>query len=67
MQNKNGADAVQFKNIKDNKTNGQNVDFIFNPSENLKIQILKKPLNHHLQGEDAVKMFKEYGGTPIPE
>lgn len=24
-------------------------------------------LNHHLQGEDAVKMFKEYGGTPIPE
>lgn len=63
----NGADAVQFKNIKDNKTNGQNVDFIFNPSENLKIQILKKPLNHHLQGEDAVKMFKEYGGTPIPE
>ena len=63
----NGADAVQFKNIKDNKTNGQNVDFIFNPSKNLKIQILKKPLNHHLQGEDAVKMFKEYGGTPIPE
>ena len=63
----NGADAVQFKNIKDNKTNGQNVDFIFSPSENLKIQILKKPLNHHLQGEDAVKMFKEYGGTPIPE
>lgn len=33
----------------------------------LKIQILKKPLNHHLQGEDAIKMFKEYGGTPIPE
>ena len=28
---------------------------------------LQKPLNHHLQGEDAVKMFKEYGGTPIPE
>lgn len=24
-------------------------------------------LNHHLQGEDAVKMFKEYGGTPIPK
>lgn len=24
-------------------------------------------LNQHLQGEDAVKMFKEYGGTPIPE
>lgn len=63
----NGADAVQFKNIKDNKTNGQNVDFIFSPSENLKIQILKKPLNKHVQGEDAVRMFKEYGGTPIPE
>ena len=28
---------------------------------------LQTPLNHHLQGEDAVKMFKEYGGTPIPE
>lgn len=28
---------------------------------------VKPKLNHHLQGEDAVKMFKEYGGTPIPE
>ena len=28
---------------------------------------IKSKLNHHLQGEDAVKMFKEYGGTPIPE
>ena len=28
---------------------------------------IKPKLNHHLQGEDAVKMFKEYGGTPIPE
>lgn len=34
----NGADAVQFKNIKDNKTNSQNVDFVFHPSENLKMQ-----------------------------
>ena len=24
-------------------------------------------LNQHLQGKDAVKMFKEYGGTPIPK
>lgn len=30
-------------------------------------EVFQKPLNHHLQGEDAVKMFKEYGGTPIPE
>lgn len=28
---------------------------------------IKPKLNHHLQGDDAVKMFKEYGGTPIPE
>lgn len=28
---------------------------------------IKPKLNHHLQGEDAVKMFKEYGGTPIPK
>lgn len=27
----------------------------------------KPKLDHHLQGEDAVKMFKEYGGTPIPK
>ncbi len=27
----------------------------------------KPKLNHHLQGEDAVKMFKEYGGTSIPK
>ena len=32
-----------------------------------KFRYLQKPLNHHLQGEDALKMFKEYGGTPIPE
>ncbi len=32
-----------------------------------KFRYLQKPLDHHLQGEDAVKMFKEYGGTPIPE
>lgn len=35
--------------------------------EPVKVGIFQKPLNHHLQGEDAVKMFKEYGGTPIPE
>ena len=28
---------------------------------------IKPKLNYHLQGDDAVKMFKEYGGTPIPE
>ena len=44
----NEADAVQFKNIKDNKTNGQNVDFIFSPSENLKIQLIKKPVSSNL-------------------
>lgn len=32
-----------------------------------KFRYFQKPLDHHLQGEDAVKMFKEYGGTPIPE
>lgn len=39
------------------KGTGQSVD----------VGVFQKPLNHHLQGEDAVKMFKEYGGTPIPE
>ena len=35
--------------------------------EPIEVEVFQKPLNHHLQGEDAVKMFKEYGGTPIPE
>ena len=35
--------------------------------EPVEIGVFQKPLNHHLQGDDAVKMFKEYGGTPIPE
>lgn len=35
--------------------------------EPVNVGVFQKPLNHHLQGEDAVKMFKEYGGTPIPE
>lgn len=35
--------------------------------EPVEVGVFQKPLNHHLQGEDAVKMFKEYGGTPIPE
>ena len=33
----------------------------------IEVGVFQKPLNHHLQGEDAVKMFKEYGGTPIPK
>ena len=48
----NGADAVQFKNIKDNKTNGQNVDFVFSPSENLKIQLIKKPVSSNLSARE---------------
>ena len=48
----NGADAVQFKNIKDNKTNGQNVDFVFSPSENLKIQLTKKPVSSNLSARE---------------
>lgn len=35
--------------------------------EPVEVGIFQKPLNHHLQGDDAIKMFKEYGGTPIPE
>lgn len=35
--------------------------------EPVEVGVFQKPLNHHLQGDDAVKMFKEYGGTPIPE
>lgn len=35
--------------------------------EPIEVGVFQKPLNHHLQGEDAVKMFKEYGGTPIPK
>lgn len=35
--------------------------------EPIEVGVFQKPLNHHLQGEDAVKMFKEYGGTSIPE
>lgn len=35
--------------------------------EPVNVGVFQKPLNHHLQGEDAVKMFNEYGGTPIPE
>lgn len=35
--------------------------------EPVEVGVFQKPLNHHLQGEDAIKMFKEYGGTPIPE
>ena len=27
----------------------------------------KKQLTEHVQGDEAVRMFKEYGGTPIPE
>lgn len=32
--------------------------------EPVEVGVFQKPLNHHLQGEDAIKMFKEYGGTP---
>ena len=35
--------------------------------EPVEVGVFQKPLNHHLQGDDAIKMFKEYGGTPIPE
>lgn len=35
--------------------------------EPVEVGIFQKSLNHHLQGDDAIKMFKEYGGTPIPE
>ena len=35
--------------------------------EPVEVGVFQKPLNHHLQGEDAIKMFKEYGGTPIPK
>lgn len=54
----NGADAVQFKNIKDNKTNGQNVDFIFSPSENLKIQLIKKPVSSNLSAREYFGLSK---------
>lgn len=54
----NGADAVQFKNIKDNKTNGQNVDFIFSPSENLKIQLIKKPASSNLSAREYFGLSK---------
>lgn len=71
----NGADAFQFRNIRDNRTFRQDVDFVFNPSENLRLEKLGFESNDriypilqkHLQGEEAVKMFKEYGGEPIPE
>ena len=55
---------------------GKNFGFIQNGSRQLtmkgtkepvEVGVFQKPLNHHLQGEDAVKMFKEYGGTPIPK
>lgn len=55
---------------------GKNFGFIQNGTRQLTMKgsgepvnvgVFQKPLNHHLQGEDAVKMFKEYGGTPIPE
>lgn len=55
---------------------GKNFGFIQNGTRQLtmkgtkepvEVGVFQKPLNHHLQGEDAVKMFKEYGGTPIPE
>jgi hypothetical protein len=29
--------------------------------------IIKNNLTSHVQGEEAVKMFKEYGGVKIPE
>ena len=35
--------------------------------EPVEVGVFQKPLNHHLQGEDAIKMFKEYGGTSIPK
>lgn len=35
--------------------------------EPINLGIFQKPLSHHLQGGEAVKMFKEYGGTPIPK
>lgn len=54
----NGADAVQFKNIKDNKTNGQNVDFIFSPSENLKTQLIKKPVSSKLSAREYFGLSK---------
>lgn len=55
---------------------GKNFGFIQNGTRQLtmkgtkepvEVGVFQKPLNHHLQGEDAIKMFKEYGGTPIPE
>ena len=54
----NGANSVQFKNIKDNKTNSQNVDFVFNPSENLKIQILNKPVSRNLSAREYFGLSK---------
>lgn len=55
---------------------GKDFGFIWNGTRQLtmkgtkepvEVGVFQKPLNHHLQGEDAIKMFKEYGGTPIPE
>ena len=41
------------------------------PTGNTSLKFFEKTnsnsLNKHLQGEDAVKMFKEYGGEKIPE
>ena len=43
---------------------GQTVKLVKKPSKNVQTQ---NTLSSHLQGEEAVKMFKQYGGVEIPE
>jgi hypothetical protein len=40
---------------------------LINNSKITETERLSKQLNEHVQGDEAVKMFKEYGGEPIPE
>lgn len=52
-----GADGVIYNDVYDNGYNHNQVILSFkNPQK----------LTSHLQGDEAVKMFKDYGGTKIP-
>ena len=59
-----GADGIIYQGIKDNQMSNQTIMKTLNPDTKVNIE---NNLTSHVQGDEAVKMFKEYGGEAIPE
>lgn len=72
-----GADGLIYNNVYDNGFDNNQVILSFKTHTPSKTTpktvtfepkpIIKNNLTSHVQGEEAVKMFKEYGGVKIPE